>query len=740
MAQDLCAYVCVFQDCESPDEMFSTTYEWMSHMARYHSELEWRCSICAKAGPRGEAHTEDAYHDPVHLKRHIVESHQAIETTELDLLIQSGARTVGIKQVACPLCRSGLVTLESSDDADTLDDKNGMGLLQLEDDEHIATHIHEFALQAFPSRGGSGSPTGSASSSSHSSFDAKGDITFQSLGVSATARQELMSFHTWQELDETIAEMVGNLSGIRLDFTAALSTLRRRLNRLAHHIRDDYEVHKDGPHVDAFAHRLSDLCNLVLRYQEACSMPEHEQRLIAEIILADSVVFEQTDYLVMESSTEADANDAAAQLEEQQRSSVVQRRAIHSSPFPKVEILVSDPPSDADKLESLVDTRTEALASRIDEARLRWALQLLDQVKILLEAPEYDSKVSELEERHRHYSSEDLLDLQVQAIGIVESLSKQGLPEALYTRSKWLHLGWFGYPFDEKEAQVGYRLAASLGFARANYGLGSLIGDRPFAPMARLEADNYFQIGISFGDAACAYRLGMMLLTGEAHRDQDIPRALHLIKVSADSADRGSPEGAYVYGMLLEGTLPGVVIDDDIYTEILLPDRDMATAYIEEAAYLGSSKAQLKMGEIYIGEGTKRMYNPALSMHYLRLAATRGEAKAALRLSELFLARTSVVAKNDQLAFSYALPAARKGDGHAEFIIGYCFETGAAVGKDLNEARSWYELAVQHGFAPAADRLAALPFTSSPTQEPVQDDAGTQNPSRFPLRTSTSHS
>lgn len=639
--------------------------------------------------------------------------------------------------MACPLCRSGLVTLESSDDADALDDENGMGLLQLEDDEHIATHIHEFALQAFPSHGGSGSPTGSASSSSHSSFDAKGDITFQSLGVSATARQEPMSLYTWQELDETIAEMVGNLSRTRLDFAAAPSTLWRRLNILAQDIRDDYYVHTDGPHVDAFAHRLSDLCNLVLQYQEASRMPEHEQHLIAETILADCVVYERTNYLAMERETEGDANPSAEQLAKQERSSAAQQSTLVSSPFPRVEISGSVPPSDADKLESLLAVRTRALESKAPRIRLEWALQMLDHVKIVSEAPEYDHEMRQLGERARYRPRKELLALLTQPVNIVVALAQQGLPEALYTRSKWFHLGWFGYPVVEKEAQVGYQLAAALGFARANYGLGSLIGDGTFAATARLDADNFFDIGFGLRDAACAYRLGMMLLTGEAYRDQDIPRALHLIQVSAKSADTESPEGAYVYGMLLNRTLPGVVIDDETYTDVLLPDRDQAIAYIEKAAYLGSSKAQLKMGEMLIGEGPNGVYDPPLAMHYLRLAATRGETKAALRLSELFLARTNVVSRNDQLAFSYALPAARKGDGHAEFIIGYCFETGAAVGKDLSEARSWYDLAVQHGFSRAIERLKALPLIFSPDYEPAPYDFDIQNPRRFPLCTRT---
>jgi len=160
--------------------------------------------------------------------------------------------------------------------------------------------------------------------------------------------------------------------------------------------------------------------------------------------------------------------------------------------------------------------------------------------------------------------------------------------------------------------------------------------------------------------------------------------------------------------MLLKRILPGIVIDDHICTDILLPDRNRATAHIEKAVYLGSSEAQFTMGDIYTGTGPDGVYDPALSMHYWRLAATRGECMAALRLSEFFLIRPSVVDGNDQVALSYTLLAAREGDGHAKLLVEYSFETRADVSRDLRKARRWYELATRHGFSLAADRLEAL--------------------------------
>ncbi|KAI3571003.1 hypothetical protein IWW34DRAFT_812082 [Fusarium oxysporum f. sp. albedinis] len=43
VVQDLCPYICIFEDCESPDKMYASTYEWMSHLAKCHSTTEWVC-------------------------------------------------------------------------------------------------------------------------------------------------------------------------------------------------------------------------------------------------------------------------------------------------------------------------------------------------------------------------------------------------------------------------------------------------------------------------------------------------------------------------------------------------------------------------------------------------------------------------------------------------------------------------------------------------------------------------
>ncbi|SCO27216.1 related to hsp70 protein [Fusarium fujikuroi] len=155
VAQDLCAYVCIFEHCESPDDMYTSTYEWMSHMARHHSAMEWVCTECSKHGASiAENASIHSFEDSLDLRAHILSIHPEMDESEVELMVNAGNRPVGIQKVACPLCRPGLVSNPSGEEDETVVHPGSCveetGLVHLEEDDHIATHIHEFSLQAFP--------------------------------------------------------------------------------------------------------------------------------------------------------------------------------------------------------------------------------------------------------------------------------------------------------------------------------------------------------------------------------------------------------------------------------------------------------------------------------------------------------------------------------------------------------------------------------------------------------------
>lgn len=130
-------------------------------MAKFHCAIDWACLECAKHSASSDQDDSVlSFPSSALLKEHLLISHPTLDPVELDLLVETGKRTLEIQRVRCPLCRVGLVTLEDGDEdeeginstASLPSIGQAIGMIRLEEDEHIATHIHEFALQSLPYR------------------------------------------------------------------------------------------------------------------------------------------------------------------------------------------------------------------------------------------------------------------------------------------------------------------------------------------------------------------------------------------------------------------------------------------------------------------------------------------------------------------------------------------------------------------------------------------------------------
>lgn len=81
----------------------------------------------------------------------------------------------------------------------------------------------------------------------------------------------------------------------------------------------------------------------------------------------------------------------------------------------------------------------------------------------------------------------------------------------------------------------------------------------------------------------------------------------------------------------------------------------------------------------------------------------------------LLFGQEGVIDKNERLAFEYARDAATDGLVIGEFAMGYYHEIGVHVAKDLEAARHWYELAVEHGSTDAKERLSKMLSETTPS-------------------------
>lgn len=378
-----------------------------------------------------------------------------------------------------------------------------------------------------------------------------------------------------------------------------------------------------------------------------------------------------------------------------QRVDALWRDAPTFSPFPKV---TGDniPPADDAKEDILWSARKHVLHSQNVPMQISWARDVLIWAEIAI-----DALAREPADRARPATPRIEHELRLDALNIINHLAEQEHPDALYTRSKWLEFGKFGHRIDRREAYSGYKRAAELGHARSEYRMGMLFEQSNDMSKAK---EHYYR-GMNLQDSAALYRMGMMSLLGQHGESRDYAVSLERIQAAADSSDEDAPQGSYVYGMLVGRDLPDISIPDGL----LAFDHTTAKTYVEKAAYLGFAKAQLKMGQAYELCQLGCDLNPSLSLHYYGLAAKQGLPEAALGVSRWFLfGYEGVFKKNEELAFKYAQEAAISKLPTGEFAMGYYYEIGIHVPRNLAEARRWYQLAADDGNQDATDRLTSL--------------------------------
>lgn len=92
---DIDVYVCLFEECETPEEMYTHSSQWLKHM-REHA-LSWRCD--------SKAHGEFVVTSREDYIEHLRTAHQPrLTDTQLRLLADKSSRASGKLFDICPLC------------------------------------------------------------------------------------------------------------------------------------------------------------------------------------------------------------------------------------------------------------------------------------------------------------------------------------------------------------------------------------------------------------------------------------------------------------------------------------------------------------------------------------------------------------------------------------------------------------------------------------------------------------
>ncbi|KAF2182859.1 hypothetical protein K469DRAFT_690585 [Zopfia rhizophila CBS 207.26] len=158
--RDIEPYICLFDECERPNECFRTVEDWVNHMRWQHAMI-WCC--------QAEGHETTTYHSKVDLERHMrLEHHEAFTQSQLPILIKKSAQpspdlftslalalrkdnTVSDMFGVCPLCPFTL-DLGGPSMSQSLEVEHSIDADSKKIRDHIAAHLESIALLSLPDR------------------------------------------------------------------------------------------------------------------------------------------------------------------------------------------------------------------------------------------------------------------------------------------------------------------------------------------------------------------------------------------------------------------------------------------------------------------------------------------------------------------------------------------------------------------------------------------------------------
>jgi TPR repeat protein len=176
----------------------------------------------------------------------------------------------------------------------------------------------------------------------------------------------------------------------------------------------------------------------------------------------------------------------------------------------------------------------------------------------------------------------------------------------------------------------------------------------------------------------------------KTNRPENIQQAIYWYRVAANSGDLFAQTAL---GMILEGGIGSAV------------DLAQARQWYSRAAGEGYLPALVRLASLYShGKGVPEDRGEALRL--LKPAAEQGFAPAKTALAVLYLLAPDAPAHD--LDAVRLLRKAASHDPKGAFGLGWCYQQGRGVNRDLAQAARWYTKAANQGFAAAENNLGFL--------------------------------
>ncbi|KAG6818577.1 hypothetical protein H0H93_003849, partial [Arthromyces matolae] len=324
------------------------------------------------------------------------------------------------------------------------------------------------------------------------------------------------------------------------------------------------------------------------------------------------------------------------------------------------------------------------------EAHFLYAKYLIDAAKHL--------RTNAKDQRAAKKYSEILIG---ESLKVIRRLATQGeaYAEAQFFLANCYGTGALGLQVDHERAYHLYLQAAKQNHAAASYRVAVCneigAGTRKEPPRAAA----FYRKAASLGDTPAMYKLGMILLNALLGEQKNTREAINWLKRAAEQADTENPHALHELGLLHEVPNSALVLYDPAY----------ARSLFTQAAQLGYTPSQFKLGQCYEYGTLSFPVEPRRSIAWYTKAAEKGDPEAELALSGWYLTGSEGVLKqSDSEAYLWARRAANKGLSKAEYAVGYYAEVGIGIKQDIEFAKRWYMRAAAQGNKRAMNRLTEM--------------------------------
>lgn len=290
-------------------------------------------------------------------------------------------------------------------------------------------------------------------------------------------------------------------------------------------------------------------------------------------------------------------------------------------------------------------------------------------------------------------------DLVREARSILQRLSNAGYPFAQYYLADGYASGLFSKgKEDYNSAFPLFVLAAKHGHAESAYRTALCYEFGWGCRKDPAKAVQFLRTAASKRHPGAMTRLGRACLLGDLG-EKRYREGIKWLKLATEAADSIYNAAPYHLGCLYE-----TGYGDDIFQ-----DESYAAELFTQAADLGNSEANFRMGDAYEHGKLNCPRDPALSVHFYTGAAERGHPGAMMGLCAWYMVGAEpILEKDEEEAYEWARRSAELGYVKAEYAVGYFTEMGIGCRRDILEANVWYVKAADAGDERAKQRLAAI--------------------------------